>query len=231
MEYKYKKIYVLGDIHGDFEHLCNIIRRLESNSLLIQLGDFGLGFKSEHRDLQELEWINNVLIEKDVHLFTYRGNHDQPLFWNKNLQYSNLKLIQDYTSLVINNKKCLFVGGAASVDRMGRQICKNYWADEGIKYLNRTELNKLSKTDYLFLHSAPDFCFPRGYDAPIVLDWAKHDKDLIDDLKKERKYLSDLTKIVCPSKVFFGHFHNSRTEIIENCEYNLLDINELKELE
>src|SRR5574343_961800 len=173
MEYKFKKIYVLGDIHGDFEFLCNVIRNLESGSLLIQIGDFGIGFKSEHRDLQELQWINNVLMEKEVHLFVCRGNHDQPSFWDKNLQYANLKLIQDYTNLIINNKKCLFIGGAVSVDRMGRQISKNYWADEGIKYLNLKKLNKLSKIDYVFLHSAPDFCFPRDYYAPIVLDGAK----------------------------------------------------------
>ena len=67
----FNKIFVLADIHGDFEHLCNVIRSLAPGSLLIQLGDFGLGFKSEVRDLQSLERINNVLVEKDVNLFTF----------------------------------------------------------------------------------------------------------------------------------------------------------------
>lgn len=228
--YNFDKIYVLGDIHGEFAYLCDVIRELPPGSLLIQLGDFGLGFKSEVRELQILERINNVLVEKDVNLFTFAGNHDDRKYWNKNLEYSNLKLIKDYTKLVINDNKCLFVGGAISVDRLGRKIGVDYWLDEGVTYLSKQELEKIGKIDYLFVHSAPDFCFPRGYDAPIVTGWAKHDKNLIRDLKEEREYLSSLIKEVTPSKVFYGHFHDSKIENIENCEYNLLDINEWKQI-
>lgn len=226
----YSKIFVLGDIHGEFAYLCDVIRELPPGSLLIQLGDFGLGFKSEVRDLQELQWINNALIEKDVNLFVIRGNHCKKEYWNKNLEYSNLKLIKDYTQLTINGKKCLFVGGAISVDRFGRKFGVDYWLNEGVTYLNKEELEKIGKIDYLFIHSAPDFCFPRGYDAPIVTGWAKYDKTLIRDLKEEREYLSYLTKVISPNKVWYGHFHSSKTEIIDGCEYNLLDINEWKQI-
>lgn len=76
--YNFHKIYVLADIHGDFEHLCNVIRGLAPESLLVQLGDFGLGFKSYTRDLSDLERINNLLVQKEVNLFIIRGNHSNP---------------------------------------------------------------------------------------------------------------------------------------------------------
>lgn len=232
--YNFNKIYVLADIHGDFEHLCNVIRNLAPGSLLIQLGDFGLGFKSEVRDLQILQRINNVLVEKEVNLFVLRGNHCKKEFWDKNLEYSNLKLIKDYTQLTINNNKCLFVGGAISVDRLGRKIGVDYWLDEGVIYLSKKELEKIGKIDYLFIHSAPDFCFPRGYDAPIVTGWAKYDKNLIRDLKEEREYLSLLVKTVKPKYMYRGHFHSTCDDIFMFddfvCVDTLLDINEWKQI-
>ena len=63
------------------------------------------------------------------------------------------------------------------------------------------------------MHSAPDVCYPIGYDAPIVIGWAKYDKELLNDLKKERQYLTRLLKQVRPKFLYYGHFHSSFGEI------------------
>ena len=56
----------MGDVHGDFIPLFNHnFKDVDLNgSLIIQVGDFGLGFRNKRYDIDELKFINNLLLER-----------------------------------------------------------------------------------------------------------------------------------------------------------------------
>ena len=74
----------------------------------------------------ELERLNKKLSERNINLFLFRGNHDNPLFFNRivtdkdRFMMSNVKVLPDYTVLTINGINVLIVGGGISVDRLLR---------------------------------------------------------------------------------------------------------------
>ena len=114
-------ILVLGDIHGNFNYLKNqIIQKRISDCTIIQVGDFGIGFTHRDNDIATLESLNDFLIGHSITMLSIRGNHDDPSFFDGSVNYSNLKLIKDYTSLEIEGNGYLFIGGAISVDRTER---------------------------------------------------------------------------------------------------------------
>jgi hypothetical protein len=231
---QFDSVYVLGDTHR-LSLFHRFIDLIPNNSLLIGVGDHGEGFGlfSEDEKIynaldQELEW-------KECKLFTIRGNHTKTSYYTENKfpNLKNIELIKDYTYKTINNKVFLFVGGAVSVDRLGRKEGVDWWSNEGVEYLSGDKFSGLKKCDVLITHSAPDFCSPVGYDVPIVIGWAKHDKTLIQDLQKERQYLTKLCDKVKPKLAYRGHFHASNVEIINRgyeCRHHLLDIGELREV-
>ena len=88
----------IGDVHGSFNELTFKLKRLQiSNALLIQLGDFGLGFNKETEDILTLIQLDSLLQDFDNFLVIVRGNHDNPAFFsNPNLQFENIILVKDY---------------------------------------------------------------------------------------------------------------------------------------
>ena len=144
----------------------------------------------------------------------------------------------------VEGKKILCVGGGISIDRQIRKNDKPYaswWDDEEFHY-SPTRISKVvnnNKTiDIVVTHSAPTFCYPRGVDAPIVNDWhnieAQHGNDLKGELIMERKkidkFYNDIKKTYKPTHWFYGHFHNTKTEVINEITFKSLNINEIHEL-
>ena len=109
-------MYFIGDTHG-MRPVFSIVDRFKiEKSNLIHVGDFGLGFVSIMQDVKNLEVIDEMLIDTQNKLFVVRGNHDNPIFWDKskglNLpKLHNIHLVDDYSVLDIENKKILCVGG------------------------------------------------------------------------------------------------------------------------
>jgi len=181
-------ILLLGDIHGNFNFLKNQIHTKNiTDCTIIQVGDFGIGFTYKENDKQTLENLNDFLKDVNVTMLVVRGNHDNPNFFNGDYDFSNLKLLPDYTTLNLEGINFLFVGGAVSVDRTTR-IKENasnikygsrkrcYWDSESVVY--KPEITKtLKDIDVVITHTAPDWCHPNnklGFGS-FVEDWAKHD--------------------------------------------------------
>lgn len=121
-------IYGIGDLHGDFNSLLrNIKNRNITDCSFINLGDCGLGFYLKSIHLQELREVNNVLKERNIFLYLFRGNHDDPAYFNREVKdddefmLSNIKVLPDYTVMTINDNNILIVGGATSIDRIKRK--------------------------------------------------------------------------------------------------------------
>jgi UDP-2,3-diacylglucosamine pyrophosphatase LpxH len=240
-------ILLLGDIHGNFNFLKHQIHSKQiTDCTIIQVGDFGIGFTNKENDEQTLRNLNEFLKDVNVILYVIRGNHDNPTFFNGDHDFSNLKLLPDYTTLNLEGHNLLFIGGAISVDRTHRIKENNinirygsrkrcYWDNEGITY-NPEFLKTLNNIDIVITHTAPDWCEPNnklGFGS-FVEDWAKNDNKLIGDLIFERNQMTniflDLKENNKIKKHFYGHFHKSNLETINGIDHHLLDINEFYHL-
>ena len=222
---------LLGDIHGSFSHLEYIINNtVEKN--IIQVGDFGLGFKELEADLKTLKRIDDLLLHESKELYVIRGNHDNPKFWDGSYEdkFNNIYLVEDYAVHYIEDKKILFMGGAVSIDRLQRVAGKSWWLLEGFDY-NEDKLTDILKfaggVDMVVTHTSPSFCHPRGFNS-LVHSFAYEDKTLLTDLKAERAEMDRAYSVICsygkPSHWFYGHFHSDVHEEIDGTKFILLGV-------
>ena len=231
-------IIILGDIHGNFKTLVHKIESMGiSNCHIIQVGDFGIGYEFRQKDIENLKIINEFLSSKDITMYVIRGNHDDPSFFNGDWVMDNLKLLPDYTSMDIEGKKFIFIGGAISMDRKINKSNnlhysikgidkKCYWEGETLVY--NSEITKSIKdVDVVITHTAPEWCFPHGVDASIVNYYAQSDMSLKSDLLLERSLMSNIfLDLMGNNEIknhFYGHFHMSKSEIINGINHHLID--------
>jgi len=227
---KFKKdmILFIGDIHGDFYFLDETCHYVE-NSLIVQVGDCGLGFHSVNYEQEHLKKINNTCVQNNNQLLLLFGNHDSrnrfAFFREKNI-FNNILFLNDYEIVEYGDKKIQFIGGAISIDRTARREGISYWEGEKVVF----EKEKCQKVDILVTHTAPSWCFPQQFNE-MVYGWAREDAYLIEDLTDERAVMDEIFKICKPSLHLYGHFHSSVTERINGCMHKLLDINEIWSLD
>jgi Icc-related predicted phosphoesterase len=223
-----KPLIFLGDHHGSWGILCDIIREKNlKNCSIISVGDLGIGFRfKKDYEYKSAENLSNFFKERNIHFLGIRGNHDDPSFFKEKnrIVYENFELIEDYTILEYNQKTIQFIGGAISIDRTGRKENVSYWTDEGVVFKKEA----CKKVDILITHTAPSWCFPQQFNE-MVYGWAREDAYLIEDLTDERAIIDEIFKLCKPRLHLYGHFHDSVTERINGCIHKLLNINELWE--
>ncbi len=242
-------MYFLGDTHGIRPIFTIIDKHKLENQNLIHVGDLGLGFQEITRDVSNLLTLDEMLQETNNKLYVIRGNHDNPIFWDKSKglwlpKFHNLHLLEDYSVVNIEGKTIFFVGGAVSIDRLPRisEFPPTWWEDEKFKFKwdKIGEIFKnTSKIDIVVTHTAPGFAHPQNDYVPIVDHYCeiekKHGYDLRAKLREERDLVSKLYDEIKaynykPSHWIYGHFHNTKKEIISGIEFKLLNINELYEV-
>jgi DNA repair exonuclease SbcCD nuclease subunit len=236
-------IYGMGDIHGAFhevDKIGQVVRALPEDSLLIQVGDFGIGFGDFRaiKEMRMLDSLNKLCSEKNVQIWAIRGNHDNPVYWKDAQTRSEflhsflmLSFIPDYTRVTINGINFLFVGGAISVDRTDRKEGINYWEDEIFVY-DEKEIVLSQDTEILITHSLPsDVPPPTTMKGGIVERFAQVDKTLVEDLETERENLRQLVgQLPKLKRVYAGHFHQSQIFNKNGVKYYTLDIGEAREI-
>jgi len=251
MKEEMRSVIYLGDIHGNFEWLKGEIKRRKIGNnkditYLIQVGDFGIGFNPK-TDLQTLLLLNKFFKLRNIVALIIHGNHDDPTFFKGNHMYSNLKLVEDYTTMDIFDRKYLFVGGAVSIDRMYRigsdrhasqygSHRESYWKDE-IFVLDEEKLANITDIDVIITHSCPEYCYPdnrRGFGS-FVDSFADNDILLHHDLTVERTNITKMFDILKKNGNnikfhAYGHFHNTNISINGYTSHYLLNINEFREL-
>jgi hypothetical protein len=227
----YKDVYVWGDCHGHWTALDNFIKTYNiKNSLIIQVGDMGVGMRSLLFEQYKFrDDCSKVLAESNNYLMVVRGNHDDPALFvaNSPLNSEYIELVPDYTYRTINGKSFLFAGGAISVDRPFRKLNLDYWINEPF-HLPEDYLN-LKCCDVLITHSAPSICFPSdGFTR--VRPFIMADPTLEPELLQEREDLTTLFYAVRPSLYYYGHFHMPKLEEINGCMCRALEINEFAKI-
>lgn len=227
-----RPIVLVGDIHGEFHILHD---KILSGCDVYQVGDFGLGFRTQENDTLQMEALNKFGRENDINYFAIRGNHDNPLYWLNpeinegfNETYSNIELIPDYSYKILNNKKTLFIGGAISVDRAQRIEGVSYWRDEVLQTPNKP----LESCDMVISHTCPSyFLIVKNEKGDIVDLMSRRDTNLIQDLLDEREFMDKILHEVEPKEWFFGHFHIPKSGFDQGVKWRCLTINEKLQIE
>ena len=218
-------LFFVGDHHGSYTDLFDIIKQHDiKDSYLIHVGDGGEGFiTNRDKQLRQYDYINDHFKNRNIFYKSIRGNHSNPLYFRgeNRIHLSHFELIEDYTLGIYQGKTIQFIGGAISIDRVARSPNVSYWEDEAAFF----DKDKCSKVDILVTHTAPSWCFPYKFNE-MVLNWARRDAYLTEDLIEERSLLDAIFKICSPSLHLYGHFHTSWTEQIHQCKHKLLNINE-----
>lgn len=239
-----KEFVVIGDTHANHSYITYQMKMLNlQDMILLHVGDFGVGFNNIHTDKLNLRRLNDSLAERNCHLYTIRGNHDDPAFFTGDYEYSHLHLVPDYTVVNVNGDNVLMVGGAVSIDRVLRKedMLKNtdrpsYWYDETF-VLNEEKIKDLTNITYVITHSSPKFVFPinnfnneLGSHGHLVEHFATNDSLLKDDLNKEREDITQLYEILNKNntikKWIYGHFHSHNAEYYGDTDFICLGVNE-----
>jgi hypothetical protein len=123
----------------------------------------------------------------------------------------------------------LFIGGAVSIDRCLRVKNIDYWEGERL-VCDLEKVKSMKDIDIVVTHSAPNFNIPIGFNG-IVHGYAQKDDKILDDIEKERSSLADIfneiRKHSKPQLHFYGHFHESKSETINDCRHIMLGIGEV----
>ncbi len=222
-----------GDIHGNFRLIMQQIKKYNLKDYVIfQVGDFGIGFDSQHKEYKRLMFLNTFLKNKNVILIVIRGNHDDPEYFKGNHIYSNIRLMQDYSVVNFNNKNILLLGGAISVDRIDRVEGKDYWKGEKFN-LNKQILSTLDNIDIVISHSSIHGVEPYTQ-GNILIDYTERDPMLIHEVTIERLDLRDaydILKIKNNIKYWVnGHYHYSFRNILDDTTFIGFAIDELIDL-
>ena len=216
---------VIGDTHGKINDFINLIKRYKiENEVLIQVGDFGVGFTLN----PSLGDFNYFLMENNIYLYILRGNHDDPKFFinqeeKSQLHYSNIEFLKDYSVLNIQNKKILLIGGGISLDRQERKENVSWWSGENI-VLDVDRLKGLSKEkfDVLITHVPCPGIFIDD-DNYTLKYWTNIDKSLNESLKIEKEKLLEIKSNIDYEYWISGHMHISNRISQNNKKYIILN--------
>lgn len=136
-----QKVYIFGDIHGNFSQFKNEInyrlkppkkllfgKKIEKTNdkveptLFFVAGDCGFGFNKPTYYTQTLKELDEILNQTNSYVVFIRGNHDNPAYFNEDIvKFNNIKLVKDYTVVMTKDNNFLCVGGGISVDRLWRR--------------------------------------------------------------------------------------------------------------
>lgn len=245
------RLLFLGDIHGNFALIHQYVTKYDiKDAIIIQVGDFGVGFNFLSKEKRLLEMYHHVLVKNNVTVYAVRGNHDyKGYFDNDPFELSNIKLVPDYTVLNINDKNILCIGGAVSVDRVLRytKCQKNgdfttilgneqWWPDETFVF-DEGRLKGFRNIDTVVTHTCPHYCHPDNTNGfgPFVQNMIDetNDLELKTDLMVERNLLTQAFAILKENNKitnhYYGHFHRNHLTEFDDIKHRLLGIGELYE--
>lgn len=211
-------LFSLGDIHGKFPELANVLRTLPVNSTIIAVGDIGIGFP-DSKEPSCLDSIDAIAIERNQKLWLMRGNHDNPAIWKEhrrewNAHLQNVRIPEDVHRMRIGNVHVIMVGGATSLDRYheDRIDGRTWWRNEGVdpEAVQKVEqmVEFYGKADILLTHAGAFEAKPGPERDQMTFDhYSEVDPTLQAEVIGERMLLSEVVKASQAKTVAFGHYH------------------------
>jgi hypothetical protein len=202
-------IFVLGDVHGDFRSLTNLINRKHPR-IVLQCGDFGYwpSFKvKNHRGVLK----DSRPRIGETKLYWCEGNHEDYSCLRAHETsevYPNVFHMGRGSTLALpDGRTVLFMGGALSVDKAWRTPGYDWFPEETI---TTSDLDRLPDVhvDIVISHTCPaEF---------EILDEGVLARDSC------QQALSHVLAKYHPALWYFGHFHRFKKGCTMGCRWTAL---------
>jgi Icc-related predicted phosphoesterase len=208
-----RKIQCVGDIHGDFYRLKEIIK--EHKGTTIVLGDVGIGFIHKYHNPTfifdptqplMLEKITNFQCNREQMLFL-RGNHD-----NVEMCRAHHNYLGEYGVY----RGIFYVSGAFSVDRAFRTEGIDWWSEEELSMeqcYKALEMYKTTKPKIVISHDCPTNILSLIYSQIIPTRTGQ----LLQAMFEEHQ----------PEKWYFAHHHKGWQGELKGTTFRCLDCYEI----
>lgn len=215
------RIGVLGDTHGDMQHVLIVSRTMQTRgvSALIVLGDFGFVWPGGNWD-NDLDKLSRRLALSGQTLFFVDGNHEDftrlykfpvandGLRW---LRPNIAHIPRGWRTTLASGRTLAALGGANSVDVADRRVGKSWWPEESITEADLTVLGN-EHADILIGHDAP-------LHVPQLDSWLKEAPDQwpsvgIEYADAGRAMFHRGFMQVQPTLYLGGHYHHHVDETV-----------------
>lgn len=227
----FERIWVMGDIHGQYFPIENFWHRnkdkinfSKETDCIILLGDVGANYYLNKRD----EKFKTKLEEFPFTYFCIRGNHEERVMnvvknnktkWRLDFFFSNAVIVEkkyphikyafdDITIYDIHGYKTLVIPGAYSVDKYYRLMKGWKWFEE--EQLTQEEMEEgkqiIQEENYNFDLILSHTC-PISYE-PTDLFLSTIDQSTVD--KTMERYLGEIEYTTNYKLWLWGHFHHYR---------------------
>ncbi len=222
----------LGDVHGDWKCIKEFCRNYQ-DFLIIQIGDFGLGFYHPKKDASNLRKLNDILHESHNEMIAIRGNHDNPSYFNGKWIEEEIHLARDYD--IVETMDCgvvQMIGGAVSVDRIDRNPGRTWWSNEGVNFYPEAVIS----CDILVTHAHPmSSPIEKAEANPMVASYIEREtnhrgSDLKKELLEESLRIQELSELSMSKCHIFGHLHIDQTYMVNDRRYYCVGIDTFKEV-
>lgn len=214
-------VYLTGDTHGSFARIGQFAQKvhLSSDDVLIILGDAGLNYYQNKRDIHNKRYVQNL----GFTVFCIHGNHEirpQNISTYKTKKYCGGQVMyeHEYPNILFAidgeiyefaGNRCLVIGGAYSVDKPYR-LLRGYgwWDDEQpsdeIKRSVEASLERVGwDVDIVLTHTCPIKYEPTEVFLPFV------DQSTVD--KSTEEWLGTIEERLSYQRWYCGHFHTIKS--------------------
>lgn len=236
-------LFFSGDIHGEFEPIVYKLNQL-TDTVLIVCGDIGMGFYKDEYYFTLFQKLSLKLSKKNNYLLMFRGNHDDPDFFNGSFkEYKHIYLLPDYSVVSVDQTNIVCIGGATSIDRSyrieeeQRGWKKTYWGDAELPYFDEEKLNEINRLypdniQIVATHTCPSFAYPTT--KGNIGEWLKLDEELSRIVDNERTTMDKIFEKLRGGQKnltdwYYGHFHEHKLEQHYGINFRLCDCAELNE--
>ncbi|WP_405334828.1 metallophosphoesterase [Fibrobacter sp.] len=213
-----RQLWICGDIHGElFGLVRNAVNCGISCADILVVGDFGAGFGRPKSMDVAYGKVRASLEKNDICIYTIRGNHDDPAFFDGNHDFERLHFLPDHCIIELCGKRIYPIGGAVSADidlvdplsRKSRRMINDslikfgssrrvWWPDEA-----PTQIAECIPTaiDIVVSHEAPLML------APLTMRPNRMREKTFLKILNSRIYLDYVMRAIKPSHWFYGHYH------------------------
>ena len=213
-------VYLTGDTHGNFVHIDDFCRRMETRKTdtMIILGDAGFNYYLGKKDSRAKEYAAGIPIT----LFCIHGNHEaRPQTISTYIEgeycggkvlyeeaYPNILFAVDGEVYDFDGYQCLVIGGAYSVDKYYRLSQGwRWWPDEQPDdVIKRRVENRIKELDYAVDIVLSHTC-PVKYE-PTEVFLKELDQSTVD--KSTELWLGEIEARLEYKKWYCGHYHTRK---------------------
>ncbi len=216
------KILNVGDVHGDFSKLNQLIAKKKPD-IVLQCGDFGwwprldkinnesaaIGMYSRQPIKRKLK----IVKPQGTKIYWCDGNHEEhdSLPQDGNIHEKSKDIFfcsRGSTISLPDGRVVLFAGGAASVDKDLRTPGRDWFPQENITHTQLDYMLSHRKVDIVISHTCPTYF--------ELIKSAELQQAKTKQLDSNRYALDRVFEKYSPSLWFFGHWHTEVTGRTDN---------------